>query len=240
MANDGHIEHPTMQSALQALARLTLAQPSMEAVLEESTALAKRLVPHADDVSVTLHERRPVTVAASGPLAERSDAAQYDVGQGPCLEALSQRITVVIPDQATDDRWPRYSPRALAIGVGSSVSVPLTVEGACIGACNVYSSRAAAFDADLLPMIEGVAGYITLVLNNAALYFDASTRAEQMAEAMSSRAVIEQAKGILMAVNGCDADAAFQRLVATSQRSHKKLRDVAGEIVAETVRGQGR
>ena len=75
------------------------------------------------------------------------------------------------------------------------------------------------------------------MLNNAGLYFTAATHAEQMAEAMRSRAVIEQAKGILMGGRRCSADEAFEILARLSQDSHRKLRDVAAALVEDAASG---
>ena len=70
-----------------------------------------------------------------------------------------------------------------------------------------------------------------MVLANADLYWSARNLADELQEAMRTRAVIEQAKGIILAERGGDADAAFEALVALSQRRHVKLHDVAQELV---------
>ena len=82
-----------------------------------------------------------------------------------------------------------------------------------------------------------MAAYAGIVLNNVGLYFSATSRADQMAEAMRSRAVIEQAKGILMGQRQCNSDEAFSILVRLSQQSHRKLRDVAMALVDHVIRG---
>lgn len=75
------------------------------------------------------------------------------------------------------------------------------------------------------------AAQAAIVLANAQAYWDARTLSEQMSEAMEHRSTIEQAKGIIMAGGGRNADEAFQVLVRASQRENRKLRDVAAEIV---------
>ena len=226
--------HPS--EAIIELASIILSSASMEAVLRRATEVAKRTIAGAEDVSVTVEDGHPYTVAASGDFAVAVDETQYAAGAGPCLEALHTGRVVLVEDLTRDARWPEYATHAIEKGVRSSLSVPLRAGEATIGAFNSYSRSAGTFDAEACAAAESLAGYAGVVLNNAVLYFDAASRAEQMAEAMKSRAVIEQAKGILMGSRHCDADEAFRILVGLSQHSHRKLRDVAQAIVNEAVR----
>lgn len=223
--------------AIEALSNVVLSDGSFEDVLQRATMIIKRAVSGADEVSVTMQNGRPVTVAASGVLALEVDESQYQAGYGPCLDAIRLGQTILVTDQASESRWPAYSPRAVEAGVASSVSVPLPVDGAPVGAFNIYSRAADAFGTEAVNAIENFAAYAAVVLNNAGLYFSASARAEQMADAMQSRAVIEQAKGILMGTRHCDADEAFQALVRLSQQTQRKLHLVAQTLVADTVAG---
>lgn len=222
--------------ALRELASIVLSGTSLDGVLDRATDTARRALPGADDVSVTLQRGDgPATVASSGELATRLDERQYDVGRGPCLEAIATDRPVLVQDVEADDRWPLYMPAAVAAGVCSSLSLPLQVDGESVGALNVYSRGKATFgDEAVQRFAESLASYVGVALNNAVLYFSATSRAEQLAEAMRSRAVIEQAKGILMAQRRCSPEAAFDVLVTLSQHAHRKLRDVAEILVRET------
>ena len=225
--------HPA--EAIMELAGIILSSTSMEAVLRRATDVAKRTIAGAEDVSVTVEDGNPYTVAASGDFAVAVDETQYAAGAGPCLEALHTGRVVLVEDLTVDGRWPEYARHALEKGVRSSLSVPLRAGEATVGAFNSYSRTAGTFDVEARAAAESLAAYAGVVLNNAVLYFDAASRAEQLAEAMRSRAVIEQAKGILMGSRHCDADEAFRILVGLSQHSHRKLRDVAQAIVNEAV-----
>src|SRR3954469_24246266 len=218
---------------MRELVGLVLSEQTMKGALDRATTLIAAALEEADEVSVTLADGRPHTVASSGELALRADEWQYDVDSGPCLHAMRSGEVVLVEDLATDDRWSQFQPHGVAAGVGSSLSLPLrsTVETA--GALNIYSRTPHSFDDSSRSKAEEIASYTGLVLANAELYYAATARAEQMREAMESRAVIEQAKGILMSQQGCDADAAFFLLVRRSQTSHQKLRDVAKALVAE-------
>ncbi|MFL6136214.1 MAG: ANTAR domain-containing protein [Frankiaceae bacterium] len=217
--------------ALRALSGIVLGDHSFDAVLQRATVVAKRTIPGAAEVSVTVKNGPPTTVAASGRLAEQADEAQYATGTGPCLDAIRLGQTIVVEDQATEDRWPEYVVRALAAGARSSCSVPLPVDTRIIGAFNAYGIEPHAFDEVSIKVAQDLAAYAGIVLNNVGLYFTATSRADQMAEAMKSRAVIEQAKGILMSQRHCSADEAFDILVRLSQQSHRKLREVAQALV---------
>jgi GAF domain-containing protein len=223
--------------ALRDLAGIVLGDSSFEAVLDRATRVAKRAIAGADDVSATmLRDGDPTTVASSGPLAEAVDERQYDLGHGPCLEAARTARPVLVSDLTTERRWPEYARQALEIGIRSSLSLPLIIDNRSIGAFNSYSRTPGCFDdEEVRRLAEDLAAYAAIVLNNADLYFTATTRADQLAEAMKSRAAIEQAKGILMASRHCTADEAFAILVRLSQQSHRKLREVASTLVQETV-----
>jgi GAF domain-containing protein len=235
-AGAGHLDLPTaiMQMSSVVLGETT----SIDAVLQRTTEVAKATIPGVYEVSVTMANGKPKTVASSGDFAVEVDERQYDADTGPCLQALRQGETVLVDNLVAETRWPEYTPGAIELGVGSSLSVPLQTAGTTIGAFNAYSLEPHAFDADAQDTAEKLAAYAAVAVNNASLYFTASSRADQMAEAMRSRAVIEQAKGMLMSARHCDADQAFEILVGLSSTSHRKLRDVAQAVVEEMTKPQ--
>jgi GAF domain-containing protein len=231
--NDDGQQQTTVSDAVKALARLTLADLSMGAVLEHAALVTREAIPGASEVSVTVQDGRPATVASSGQLALEVDESQYDTDSGPCLDAIRLGQTVLVPDQAKDPRWPEYRRRAVQSGVGSSLSVPLAIDGDATGAFNIYSTRVDAFPPSSVTLAEELAGYAAVILNNAGMYFAAASEVEQMREAMRSRAVIEQAKGIVMGSRRCDADEAFTVLVRVSQQTGQKLHVVARALVEQ-------
>jgi len=174
----------------------------------------------------------PRTVAFSGELAVRVDESQYAAGYGPCLDAARRGEKIRVDDLRDEAaRWPDYVPPALAAGVLSSLSLPLNVNDRLIGAVNIYSLDSHTFKGAPEESAAALAQYGGVLLSNANIYYQATSMAEQMQQAMSSRAVIEQAKGVLMAQRHCTADEAFDALVRLSQESHRKLRDVATSII---------
>jgi GAF domain-containing protein len=226
-----------LPEAIQELSSTILgSSTSMEEVLDHAVRVAQRTIPGAAEVSITMENGHPTTVAASGKFALVVDEYQYDADQGPCLQALRQGEPVAVDDQTTESRWPDYSARAKEAGVGSSFSAPLVAGGQTIGAFNSYGMTPHAFDDDAKATAVNLAAYAGVVLNNAALYFNASSRAGQLEQAMRSRAVIEQAKGILMGARHCEAEEAFAVLIDLSQHSHRKLHDVARTVVEESIK----
>src|SRR5205085_12184500 len=132
----------------------------------------------------------------------------------------------------TDERWPKYGPTAVEVGVLSSLSVPLPVQEHVVGAINWYSSETNTFHDGHHDAARDFAAKVAVVVTNAHLYGSMQQMATNMQAAMTSRAVIEQAKGVLMASMRCDADTAFGVLIEQSQYEQRKLREIAEEIVA--------
>ena len=121
----------------------------------------------------------------------------------------------------------------------STLSLPLVVAGDGLGALNIYSRQPGAFSDAGQAVGAAFASYAAVALANARVYWRTQRLAGQLQEALSTRGVIEQAKGILIAEQGCTADEAFRLLVRASQRRHEKLHDVAAGIVEQArERGQ--
>ena len=233
-----HAHPPDLPAALIALAGITLGDSSLDGVMQRTCEITKTAIADADEVSVTLLAADGArTVASSGPLAVRMDQTQYAAGAGPCLEAAQRGEPVLVADAPGDTTWPGYADAADALGVRASLSVPLRGEEGLAAALNIYASNADQFDADTVNEATELARFASIVLTNADQYFRAKTLATQMERAMHTRAVIEQAKGIVMAQQRCTPDEAFDMLVRLSQSTHRKLREVAISIVEQIVEG---
>jgi len=221
-------------AAFAELGRIKLSETSLDEVLSRVADLAKRSLPGASEVSVTLIRGDDAhTAAFTGPLALNLDEWQYEQGHGPCLDASAASATLSVRDMTAETRWPDWAARALEAGVGSSLSIGLPVQEPVTGALNVYSVEEKAFDDDAVSLAQTFAGHVTVALANAHEYDTTATLAQHMVGALESRAVIEQAKGILMGRQRCTADEAFALLSKLSKDSHRKLRDCAEALVAE-------
>lgn len=219
---------------LERLGRLSLRELSMESLLQTMADLAKSVMPGAPEASVTLLIRdRPTTIASTGGLATDLDEAQYDRGHGPCLHAARTGEVVEVRDTRTDGRWPDYLPRAAEAGNLSSLSLPLAVDADAqlAGALNLYARRPDAFDERSRSVGAQFAPYAAVAAGNLYAYQSARDMADNLQIALASRAVIDQAKGILMERHKFTADQAFQVLARVSMQANRRLRDVADHLV---------
>ncbi|SDD38991.1 GAF domain-containing protein [Geodermatophilus telluris] len=225
-----------MEALWRALSRLRLADRELADVLGEITRLADEHVPGAESTSITLlRGDTAVTAAHHGDMALAADEIQYERGYGPCMDAGRGGVVLRIDDMTTEQRWPDYAARVVGVGVRSSLSTPLPYQGSSIGALNTYSTRPAAFVSDAsAEAAREVAEAVAIAVANADAHAQLGEQAHNMQRAMESRAVIEQAKGVLMAQRRVDAEAAFDLLREASQRYNRKLRDIAAGIVAST------
>jgi GAF domain-containing protein len=225
---------------LRELSRVALADRSLTEVLGEITRIAVKGIPGAEASSITLvRGDKAFTVAHHGEMALVADEMQYAHGYGPCMDAGRGGVLLRVDDMETEERWPGYVEHVRASSpVRSSLSVPLPYQGATIGALNNYSTQPCAFatPASLRAGME-VAEVVAVAVANADAHAQMSEQAHNMRLAMESRAVIEQAKGVLMAQRHVDAYQAFEILREASQRYNRKLRDIATGIVEGT---QGR
>jgi len=228
-----NIESLDPGDAFAQLGRIKLSDTDLNGVLQTVADLAKRTIPGASEVSVTLvRGKGAFTAAFTGDLARDLDESQYAAGHGPCLDASAAAGTMSVPQTAGESRWPQWAASARELGVNSSLSIGLPVQDTVAGALNIYADKPDAFDDDAIVLGQTFAGYAAVALANAHLYDTTASLAQQMQAAMDSRAVIEQAKGIIMGERRCTADEAFSMLTKVSQDTNRKVRDVAATLVA--------
>jgi GAF domain-containing protein len=185
---------------------------------------------------VTLIERdRPHTAAFTGTVAIQLDERQYDTGFGPCLDAAvsGQRITLAMADP--ESLYSDFCGLAQRQGVTHSMSVGFPVATPTVGALNLYNSTGRPYSEDSERIMGTFASFAGIVLASVGLRHDLADLAVQLELAVQSRAVIDQAKGIIMAENRCSGEKAFQLLVRASQGRNLKLRLLAQQIVAGVV-----
>jgi GAF domain-containing protein len=228
---------------LRELSRVVLAGRTLNEVLTDVTRIAARGIPGAEATSITLlRDEKAFTVAHHGEMALAADELQYEHGYGPCMDAGRGGVLLRVDDMRTEERWPEYVAHVLrATPVRSSLSVPLPYQGSSIGALNNYSTRPAAFATpESLQAGLEIAEVVAVAVANADAHHQLGEQARNMRVAMESRAVIEQAKGVLMAQRHVDAEQAFEILREASQRYNRKLRDIAVGIVDSTQGGARR
>jgi GAF domain-containing protein len=232
-----------VEELLRDLSRVVLVHRTLTDVLTEVTAIAARGIPGAEASSITLlRADKAFTAAHFGDMALAADELQYEHGYGPCMDAGRGGVVMRIDDMRTEQRWPDYVAHVVRSSpVLSSLSVPLPYQGSSIGALNNYSTKPAAFASpESLRAGLDVAEVIAVAVANADSHAQLFDQARNMRVAMESRAVIEQAKGVLMAQRHVDAEQAFEILRDASQRYNRKLRDIAFGIVESAAENRPR
>ena len=200
--------------------------------LHRVTELAEQAIPQAEMTGITmLVDEQPTTAVFTDPTAPEIDESQYASGRGPCLDAFRTQQVLIIDCTEEDDRWPEFGEAAAEHGILSTMSIPMVAAGRGVGAMNFYARRLDAFGDNEVEVGHKFAEQAAIVLANADAYWTAHTLSENLNEALESRAVIEQAKGVLMAQSGIGSEEAFDLLRRASQRENRKLRDIAVEIV---------
>lgn len=212
--------------AFAEMARALLAEDDVQHTLQKICDLAVETIDGCDHAGISFLKGRKVdTPAASDDVPRHVDRIQYEVGEGPCLDAIREHAVFETGDLGREHRWPQFASRAQReTGITSMMCFRLFVEGDTLGALNLYSKAANAFGEE-----SRTVGLIFAA--HAAVALSSAIHDEQMEEALQSRDLIGQAKGILMAREGITADQAFDMLRRASQRLNVKLRDVAGSIV---------
>ena len=230
-------EDDDLAASLAALSKLSSGQLSLEQLLTQVATFAVQAIPGADGAGLTLIEAdRADTIVMSAPFVREVDDIQYGLGEGPCISAALTGQTMRSGSLGGDRRWPRFGGRVGRLGVHSVLSLPLISAGAVVGAMNVYAHAKDAFDerSEQLGALFAVPAAISV--QNAQILAQTQRLAANMQAALTNRAVIDQAIGILMSRTGVSAEAAFSKLRDLSQQEHLKVAAIANGIVLEAVR----
>ena len=224
--------------ALEALRDAYTGEESLDTGLQRLAETAARAIPDADAVTVSVvTAARQRTAAATDASLVEVDEQQYRAGRGPCFQSARtlRPVRAVVCEHL--DEWPEFEAAATRAGVRACLSVPVVLPSSetageeHVGTLNIYSYAAAAFD----PFDEGLMRLFTTAasatITSAHRWQRSQERMNHLEQALLSRAVIDQAKGVLMAVHSCTAEEAFQMLVERSQRDNVKLRDVAKNLL---------
>lgn len=197
-------------------------RPTLQSVVER----AVEVVPACDWASVTLRRRRhrTETVAASADLARQADQLQYDLDEGPCLEAVETGEPRLSNRLAESRDWPHWGPRAAQIGVHALLGIQLSTDEEVLGALNLYAGKPDAFVREDVDIAEIYATHATNALTAARLSSGLRT-------ALHSRHMIGVAQGILMQLYELSLDQSFELLRRYSSHSNTKLSEVAEHVV---------
>jgi len=230
-------EDDDLAVSLAALAGLSAARLSLEDLLTQVATFAVRAIPGADGAGLTLIEaNRTDTIVKSAPFVREVDDIQYGLGQGPCISAANEATPMRSGSLKTDHRWPQFGPRASQLGVHSVLSLPLISAETVVGAMNVYAHAEDAFDERAVQLGQLFAVPAAIAVQNAQILAQTQRLAATFQHALTSRAVIDQAIGILMSRSGITPDEAYSRIRLLSEHQSAQITVVADGIVREAVR----
>lgn len=223
--------------AFAELAMIMFGAEPLSAVLQQVAGLATRTVPGIDQASVTVVQGgRPSTVASTGSLAVELDERQYQAGFGPCVDASLSGQTILVNSNDDPSPYPLFTDACRRAGVAQVLSTGMPTTHRLVGALNLYRYSEQPVDDASIELAETFASCAAVAAANAALLHSTTEHVNQLQEAIASRAVIEQAKGLIMGQQHCTPQEAFDVLIRTSQQQNRKLRDIAATLITSTQR----
>lgn len=226
-----------LQESLAGLSRLAAGHLALEDMLTQVATLAAVAVPRADAVGLTLSEQhRPDIIVASAPLAAEVNKVQYGLGQGPCISAAAASTTVISASLGADRRWLQFGSKTARMGVHSALSLPLSTPVGVVGSLNLYARAKGAFDGRDAERGQTFATPAAVAVQNAQVLAQSRRLTQELQSALTSRAVIDRAIGIVLSRTGGSAEEAFTILRKLSQNGHQKLHEVAQRIVDDAIR----
>jgi len=236
-SNSGSVGQLEELAAYAELSKISLVDQSMTATLQKVAALAKRVLPESPEVSVTLVKGdHAQTAAFTAPVASYLDERQYDRGFGPCMDAAASGQTIKLVTSDPEGLYGDFCRLARGQGVTHTMSMAMPATAETAGALNFYNSTGHSFSGDDERIARTFASFAGIVVGNLGLHQNAVEFAVQLGSAVASRAVIEQAKGIMMSQRHCSAEEAFLLLTRQSENQNVKMRVLAQALVDRTIR----
>jgi GAF domain-containing protein len=216
------------------LSGLLLTEQTVDGALRLLTSLASDTIAGSTGSGVTLMSPagEPITSAATDAAVERLDAMQYEVDEGPCLDAWRNCSVARSGDLSAETRWPAWSPRAGDLGARSVLSAGLCIGGIPLGAIKVYSGNPDAYDEVSEDLLRRFASQAAIFVSNLRTVQAAKDLSDQLRDTLRGRETIAIARGVLMAREDLDADNAYRHLMRLSRRAHIPIRELAERIKA--------
>jgi GAF domain-containing protein len=231
-ADEDRLTPAKLGQLLVSVGRTVSDEGDLLTLLQRVVEIAHDAIDGADSTSLTIDlGGRTYTAVHTDDRTLRVDSEQYDAGDGPCLEASRTGAVVLVNADDPEDRWPRFTAAAREEEILSFLAAPLITGEQSLGSFNLYGHARSAFDALDAEILELLTTTVSRTLGDFARFKSARDVADSIQRALQTRAPIEQAKGILMALHGVDADEAFDLLRRESQATNTRLHTVATELV---------
>jgi len=175
-------------------------------------------------------------VASSSEAMRVVELFELQAEQGPCSDCYRSGEPVMNQDLATTNgRWPTFGPVALKAGFQSVHAMPMRLRGKVIGALNLFDEKPGQLDENDVLAARALADVATIAILQHRAVRDAHVLNEQLNHALSSRVVVEQAKGVLTERLGVDIEQAFSSMRHHARNHNLRLIDVARGVVDGTL-----
>jgi GAF domain-containing protein len=223
------VTDPQTSARLADIARQIQDQKGVAQAGDRIVQLTAELFGEGSQVGITIaHRRRRVENGGSSSESARlGDELQNELGEGPCLDAVWDFEQVVTGDLSHDGRWPTWGPRmAEEHGIKSMLSTQLFTTEERLGALNIYSTEADAFDEEDQELGRLLAAHVAVAVS-------AAQEIQGLKYAVDRRTTIGKALGIIMVSYDMDDDRAFEVLQRLSSTENRKLYDVAQDVVRD-------
>lgn len=219
---DGYEFNRLLAEAARAMAD----EPGTQLTLDRAVLMATDIIENCDLAGISLVHRSGIdTPAASHKTLRQIDELQYELNEGPCLDALKQNDVLAVTNLAEDPRWPNWGPRIAAeLDIHSSMSFRLFTTGENLGVLNLYATKIDAFSHE--DLLDGLA-----LAAHAAVALAGTIEEDQLHRALDTRRMIGEATGILRERFGLTTDQAWGVLRRISSQHNIKLHRVAQQLV---------
>ena len=219
--------------ALARIRGLLLTEEKVDRAVQRLAEGIRDAFPGSSGAGASLMDERGkrTSTGATDPVVLEADAAQYELGEGPCITAWATERSVVIHDVAADARWPLWSQAVRELSIRSVISSPLMAGTRCLGALKIYSTHPGAYDEASARPLEKLAVPAATLLDNIQSSEAPQRFTEVLASALDSRDTINRAQGYLMHVHGLDQATALQQLVELAKTSRQSLLSISTEIL---------
>ena len=175
-------------------------------------------------------------VASSSESMTVLELFQIQANEGPCVDCFRGGLAITNQSLSeSDGRWPLFTPRALAQGFRAVHSLPMRLRGRTIGALNLFRTHQGALTDDDVIVAQGLADVATIAILQHQSSMNASTLNAQLSNALNSRVIIEQAKGMICQSTGSDMNEAFNRLRTHARNHNEGLTDLATRVVTKVI-----
>jgi GAF domain-containing protein len=175
-------------------------------------------------------------IAATSEAAQTVELFQIQQEEGPCHDCFHSGTPVNVADLAADSsRWPSVAPFAVAAGFRTAHALPLRLRGEILGAMNLFRTEPVPLTASDLATAQALADVATIALIQSRVIHDSQILSDQLQEALQSRVLIEQAKGMLAERLGCGVDDGFIHLRRYARHQQRRLSQVAGDLLDGTL-----